>query len=477
MSNNFLIAVGGSGQMIALAYFRLAKLCSFEEPANLYVMDSDFVGKNEVTKMLSKLLDKKRITTIKPIPQDTNYDSFYKIFHDNKNAAFVNNIDNVLKLLFTQDELDKIDIGKGMYGKPPVGSTCLNVKISNIETDKNVNDPLIKLVNDISRSNSKVVICGSLFGGTGAGGVPTLAKYIRDKVGPDVEITIIDLMRWFHLSQDQKVSEEARLRYNEESGIYYLKDKIAEYVDACVLLGPKTTTEREHEDVGEQTEKSNYINLVAAVIANNAFNSTEITDMFEDQQSIYCYAIPEDRALKAADIDVILPMQNTEDDAEQNTVKLNEIIQLAKATNVFLGFLEKYIYEGKVPIFSFFPSLTVPSNLRKAEKRWGTGFLKKVHGKVKERKEYYAKILDWFEILTEKDSYETSETEITAGIYEKTVKSPMPFMRQWINKMEIDNSGKQVNTAEEFVDQMIKELRLMINSKFIEGKFGEMKFM
>jgi hypothetical protein len=53
----------------------------------------------------------------------------------------------------------------------------------------------------------------------------------------------------------------------------------------------------------------------------------------------------------------------------------------------------------------------------------------------------------------------------------------MPFMRQWINKMEIDNSGKQVNTAEEFVDQMIKELRLMINSKFIEGKFGEMKFM
>ena len=82
MSNNFLIAVGGSGQMIALAYFRLAKLCSFEEPANLYVMDSDFVGKNEVTKMFSKLLDKKRITTIKPIPQDTNYDSFYKIFHD-----------------------------------------------------------------------------------------------------------------------------------------------------------------------------------------------------------------------------------------------------------------------------------------------------------------------------------------------------------------------------------------------------------
>jgi hypothetical protein len=478
MNNNFLIAVGGSGQMIALAYFRLARLCGFKEPAHLYIMDSDFVGDNDVTKMLDKLLGKKRISTIKPIPQDINYNSFSDIFHNNENAQFDEKIDNVLGLLFTQEELNT-NIEKGMYGKPPVGSTCLNVKIDNIEMNENAlnataKDPLIKLVNDISRSkNSKVVICGSLFGGTGAGGVPTLAKYIREKVGLDVEITIIDLMRWFHLSQDQKVSEEARLRYNEESGIFYLKDKIANYVDACVLLGPKTTTERTHQEVGAQTEKPNYINLFAAVIASNTFNITAITDLFAVQNSIYCYATPVGN-LKASDIDVILP---TENNTVEYKVKLNEIIQLAMATNEFLGFFANYIYEGSIPGFSFFPSLTVPSNLKRAEKRLGTDALKKIYDAVKQRKDDYIEILDWFEELTEDGSFETNENEITTNAYKKTSKSPMPFLRQWISKIEVDSFGERVNTAEEFVDQMIKKLRLMINSKFIEERFGKMEFM
>ena len=71
--SNFFVAVGGTGQMVALAYFRLAKLCGFKKSAYTYIMDSDIDG--DVSQDLMQLLGEESIPVIKPIPRTDNIET------------------------------------------------------------------------------------------------------------------------------------------------------------------------------------------------------------------------------------------------------------------------------------------------------------------------------------------------------------------------------------------------------------------
>ena len=460
--SNFFVAVGGTGQMVALAYFRLAKLCGFKKPAYTYIMDSDIDG--DVSQDLMQLLGEESVPVIKPIPRADNIETFRDIF---SNSEYDDNIQPVLPLLFTTEELDT-HIRKGMYGRPPVGSTCLSVKMKNIENRQGSDTALSRLITALREGQTNnVVICGSLFGGTGAGGIPTLAKYIRREVGPGIKITIIDLLRWFWLPEQTHKSHDSMLKHNAESGVCYLQDKIADSVNACVLLGLEEPVERTYEEIGKQTEKINFINLIAAIIANNSFNVAEYKSLFPNEHSIYSYVVP-DNGLKASNIKVLMPIRN-------NTVKLHEIIMLSRAVEKFLGFFEKYIYSGP-PGFSFTPSLAIPSKLIIAIKRSSSEVTcNEVYDKVKEKREEYHDMLEWFKNLKDSPVFETDHTEITGTKYQENLKYPMPFLRKWING--IDDFGKEVNNAEEFVDQMIKQLRVTINEMFLNNKFGKMSFL
>lgn len=142
--SNLFIAVGGSGQNVALAYLRLAGLCGFKS-ADVYVVDCDLESPitNDLKNILNKLTKENtrqiQDMRIEPIPSDippTNLEGrdekhFGNIFLDPPNKI---SLDIAKSVLFKENELN-IDIGRGMYGFPSVGASAIMAKIKEVDRD------------------------------------------------------------------------------------------------------------------------------------------------------------------------------------------------------------------------------------------------------------------------------------------------------------------------------------------------------
>ena len=100
---NHIIAVGGTGQMIALAYLKLARLCGYKDRdiAEIHIVDSDDTGDTctQIQKYLHKTEDALNEGAVAPVPTQENLGRFEEIFDDPPNNNIINKI---LPLLFTQ---------------------------------------------------------------------------------------------------------------------------------------------------------------------------------------------------------------------------------------------------------------------------------------------------------------------------------------------------------------------------------------
>lgn len=203
------------------------------------------------------------------------------------------------------------------------------------------------------KENSNVVVCGSLAGGTGAGVLPILAKYIKQERGSSVKI--VGFLKWFELDDNAKAEDIYKasehtddrrindiLEVNTESGFCYLMDKISKDIDSCVLLGLDDLFKVKSEDVGKQKEKRHLITLIAAVISNNFFYGKHL------KNDIYGYHIPEE-GLHPYNVDVFLP--------NEMKITIDKVFMLNKAMISFLKLIEDYLEKGipKLP----FPPITI----------------------------------------------------------------------------------------------------------------------
>lgn len=454
--SNFFIAVGGTGQNIALAYLRLVKSCGIV-PADIYLMDSDNGG--DISKKLREALHQDTIPSISPISKRKNITYFRNIFKD---AEYQDNIDTALSLLFTDEQLD-IEVSKGMYCCPPVGASALHEKFKRLSNDSKDSDwdkSLNTLITDINaKSPGKVVICGSVCGGTGAGGVPTISQHLKQQFGNNVQILIIDFLRWFYIKERQDYNE--MLERNQESGVFYLEDKIAREIDACVLLGTELPVKTDYRDIGSQTEIVHFINLIGAVIANNFFNVNNYDALFPVPNKFYSYIIP-DKGLDASKLEVMF---------DGRTMAINKVLKIVTAIEKLLKFFENYI-NGGLPGFSFTPWLTVPENLKRAiislmmNQGWNVkATCEKIYKQVEQERKYHEELKEWFEKLASSGEFIIggNETEITADSYKKIIENPMPFFRECINDSDI--SG--VKDVKELVDKTIKEMRKKIDELYL----------
>ncbi len=472
--NKFFIAIGGTGQMAALAYLRLAKLVGFE-PADIYVMDRDLEG--PITTKLNEVMGKKEqdaIPTISPIPNEKGLEYFKNVFGDLASPK----IRNVLSVLFTQDQLNT-HIEKGMYAKPPVGAATFMEKIRRVkqkpESDKWLRQ-LMSLINQAGGDN-KVVISGSVMGGTGAGGVPTLAKYIRRTVQGQLQLTIVDFLKWFILTQS---NSDMLLEKNAQSGIYYLGDEIARDVDACVLLGLDHTKQIDYKSVGEQEEIPHFINLLAAIVTNNAFHTKQYDVMFPSKNELYAYVLPDggfcddpENAYKAPEI--FLP--------DGGSVKLTEVIKMVNAVTEFLKILAGRLQEGET--LSFWKNADLPGELVSALERLAevnsedkTTTWEKVAGVIEARRKEITGWLDWLETLWVPNycDFPINYTVLTSSKYNRDLKKPIIFLREWMSTLELTD-WKEDATIERLVDELVLALRKSINLRYLNSGFGDMAWL
>lgn len=173
-----------------------------------------------------------------------------------------------LDLLFTQNDLD-MPLNVGFVGNPNIGSIVLN-SLSLQE------DEFTQIKDNIS-SNDGVIVLGSLFGGTGAAGIPLVANTFhaiapanRPTIGAiamlpyfklqgDDQANIIDISRWDVNSDSFETKTRAALMYYDQ----YMKDQ----VDYQYYVGDGDAKDVFDHNVGgdSQNNRTHIVELLAAM--------------------------------------------------------------------------------------------------------------------------------------------------------------------------------------------------------------------
>jgi hypothetical protein len=177
-------------------------------------------------------------------------------------------------VLYTQSEREA-DLDVGFRGRPAIGSAVM----SQVNLDSLDDDAWRQLIEGIKKdagggSPPKIILCGSMFGGTGASGLPTIGRLLHTKLqalGIQVPIACIFLLPYFNFTPSGEVApgevfaRADQFLLNTEAALrYYLNQ--AEQFSTVYLLGNPSLSQVEFS-IGKQTQcnKPHFIELYAGL--------------------------------------------------------------------------------------------------------------------------------------------------------------------------------------------------------------------
>ncbi|MBK6757650.1 MAG: hypothetical protein IPG70_08555 [Moraxellaceae bacterium] len=201
-----------------------------------------------------------------------------------------------MQALFNDDDLS-VMLSEGMHANPKVGSTifgeklatCLDVAlkltIHHPHVKKQFEDLFAEHVTGQQAQPLRVVIVGSVFGGTGSGIVPTLARNLSSVLGNGPTVATVTTLPWFTLrvgadGQTGSASDERKLKRNTSFAIRNFNAQLAASTVASVFIqsGPDwPLIERPSAGDFDQPEHPHLINLIAASAVQRLFE----TDVFQ----------------------------------------------------------------------------------------------------------------------------------------------------------------------------------------------------
>ena len=275
---NTLIACGGTGAHIALAFVRLHALGDplgfFGNGArsdrrmglpDLYLVDQDSGdGSDEAGptawQTLRRVLEEHPSRAdgdetgrrwpiprdVTPLPVGASRD-FLADGMTSLEARYPNS--SYLKCLFSPEQRG-IDFSRGMMGSPAVGASLFKLKSFDTRPD----DPDInhdEVYNQLLGVNGRIAVVGSGVGGTGAAVGPTLARKLSDS--DDKHVMAVMLLNWFefdelaeHLGDDRLRAQRRNrvMRENADSGLRYYGIRLAGHAATVPIGIPKSGMSR-----------------------------------------------------------------------------------------------------------------------------------------------------------------------------------------------------------------------------------------
>lgn len=277
-----LICVGGTGAKIAESVVHLTAAGLFSDDIELIFMDQDPNNGNlnrsmelaHLYRSLKQDLDREIggeralfHTQLKVYPEvvlpikELNK-NLEKIFGIRSDAQATENPEALLMQALMSRAERRNDMSIGFHGRPAVGAAAIAASIESQDS------ALSRLVKSLAREirpgePTDVLIAASVFGGTGASGVPTLARHLKTMAGGDSERSGISIGALLMLNYFE-VSGEGQFGPNSEAEVsialeYYehlLKDYQKQFrvplLDSIYLLGasPPYVVEREPEGGG-----------------------------------------------------------------------------------------------------------------------------------------------------------------------------------------------------------------------------------
>jgi hypothetical protein len=195
-----------------------------------------------------------------------------------------------LNLFFQPDDLN-MELEVGYQGRTNVGSVALKQTLEETQdiTGSGFKEFLTRLTADLQNDETKVFIAGSVFGGTGATGIPTipaLLKGLDDRVLPAAQRANLEWGAAFmapyfifprNTSNSNKLgpgTDSARHPLATQAALLYYADAPPLYKHVYLIGAPQRgqTNEANYPGGGEQRNLPHYAELAAALAAWDFFN-------------------------------------------------------------------------------------------------------------------------------------------------------------------------------------------------------------
>lgn len=207
---------------------------------------------------------------------------------------------HLFDILYSPSEKEVI-LDEGFLGHPSIGAAIMakTVKLSETEPWKTFRD---KIALDVGGgTDSKIILVGSIFGGTGASGIPTLSRLIREefKEISNIKIGGILILPYFSfLPAERVVRGGKKFKLNSENFIlntqaalrYYYNQEHLRYFDHAYLLGEQAMATVRNTSLGgkSQSNDPHFLEIYAALAAVDFF-SDEKKDAGDEIARTYQY--------------------------------------------------------------------------------------------------------------------------------------------------------------------------------------------
>ncbi|HKO59250.1 MAG TPA: hypothetical protein VJ276_25515 [Thermoanaerobaculia bacterium] len=259
---NYLIAVGGTGQHVALAVADFIALAHeiFRTPdefpaVNLILVDADQAGGADQASAWQEA--RARLTTLGlfggdsfecvPLPVHSTFADTRKMYEfvNRLGASFGPNAADAL-LLHEQRE---VDVTSGFYAQPRVGAMMADWLFGEVTRGEAVNPQLARIFHLAGDPGNRIVVAGSGVGGTGAGFAPALLRRLSSANGAGARLMALMATEWFRLAGacSNRLSESVQ-KTNANSALWHAAHSGAAAGVRTVLFG--------HPDVSRAPEEA-----------------------------------------------------------------------------------------------------------------------------------------------------------------------------------------------------------------------------
>lgn len=289
----FVFAIGGSGERVLRSFtMMLASGATTFDGYDVYPIIIDYDGENGDKKRIENLLgvyDKvhnaafvkdgmnaqsNRFFAAKlcTLGDKNSYVFPFNVAERNSFRAYIGYDDltegikttkSLLESLYNSSELN-LEMNQGFLGKPNLGSVVLHqIKDATVfQNFKNVFSP---------KDGDKVVVIGSLFGGTGAAGIPEIVKAIKGIGGESVKnIATILVLPYFAPNADGDNAAIQHKGFNSKTKValnFYEDSGLKGTIDKVYYVGdPLRTNICYNAGNTGQKNNANLVDLIAAMM-------------------------------------------------------------------------------------------------------------------------------------------------------------------------------------------------------------------
>ncbi len=192
-------------------------------------------------------------------------------------------IAHLFDILYSNEE-KKTTLEKGFRGHPSIGAAVMaaTVKLNQEEPWKTFRDQIALDVR--TGEGATVILCGSIFGGTGASGVPTIARLITEEFKSQFgasrfRIGAILMLPYFSFDkvreQGIKADAEDFLLSTQAALNYYHQQNTLDVFDAVYLMGSDSLTPMRASSLGGPTQENepHLLEMYAALSAISFLNN------------------------------------------------------------------------------------------------------------------------------------------------------------------------------------------------------------